>query len=110
MMAMYSWFIARVRVGSEENVRQRCLDYLKQTDNDMIQDCYVFRYEEQRRIRGEWTKQEKILFPGYVFFVVDVSENAKKKRMSDTVEIDQMPGNMKAEKLKKMEQEICRLP
>lgn len=109
MMAVYSWFIARVRVGSEENVRQRCLDYLKLTADNMIQDCYVFRYEEQRRIRGEWTKQEKVLFPGYVFIVVDLSENAKKKRLSDTVEIEQMPGNMKPEKLKEMEQEICRI-
>lgn len=106
MMAEYSWLIARVRVGSEENVRQRCLDYLKQTADSIIQDCYVFRYEEQRRVRGEWIVQEKILFPGYVFLVV-MPESAEIEWLSGAVEIEQMPGDMKPERLKEMEQEIC---
>lgn len=106
-MAEDSWFIARVRIGAEKNVRQCCLDYLKQAADNVIRDCYVFLYEEQRCIRGEWIVQEKILFPGYVFIVVDLSENEKKKRLSDTVEIEQMPGDMKPEKLKEMERAIC---
>ncbi|MEY8375981.1 transcription termination/antitermination NusG family protein [Lachnospiraceae bacterium 56-18] len=108
-MGEYSWFIARVRIGAEENVRQRCLDYLKLSADNMIRDCYVFRYEEQRRIRGGWIVQEKILFPGYVFIVVDLTGNAKKDRLSDTVKIELMLGDMKPGKLKKMEQAIYRI-
>ncbi len=105
-MDEYSWFIARVRIGSEENVRQRCLDYVKLSADNMIRDCYVFRYEEQRRIRGEWIVQKKILFPGYVFIAVELTGNAKKERLSDTVKTELMPGDMKPEKLKKIEQAI----
>ena len=86
-----SWFIARVRVGSEVNVRQRCLECLKQSSSSIIQECYVFRYEEQRHVRGEWVVQEKILFPGYVFLVADLSDAAE------------------TEKIRRMEREICRI-
>lgn len=63
----YSWYVVRVKIGSEENVRRRCKEEMHP---EMIEDCYVFRYEEQSHVKGEWITQEKILFPGYVFLVV----------------------------------------
>lgn len=60
------WYIARVRIGAEENVRLRCLE---QISPGVIKDCYVFHYKEKRRIYGKWVVQEKVLFPGYVFLV-----------------------------------------
>ena len=65
-MAENSWYAARVRIGSEENVRRRCKE---QISSEMLKDCYVFHYEEKRHIHGAWIVRERILFPGYVFLV-----------------------------------------
>lgn len=62
------WYAARVRIGAEENVRQRCRE---QISSKVVKDCYVFYYEEKRHLYGEWIVQEKVLFPGYVFLVSD---------------------------------------
>ena len=60
------WCVLQVRQGSEESVRQQCREKIS---SDLVKDCYVFYYEEKRRIQGEWVIQEKLLFPGYVFLV-----------------------------------------
>lgn len=60
------WCAARVRIGAEERVRQRCLE---QISSEVLKDCYVFHYEEKRHLYGDWIVQEKVLFPGYVFLV-----------------------------------------
>lgn len=73
------WYVARVRSGSEDCVRQRCRE---QMYPGMIEDCYVFRYEEQRHVRGEWMIKEKILFPGYVFLVAR-NTDAKKSEAEE---------------------------
>ena len=68
------WYVARVRAGSEDRVRQRCRE---QMCPRLITDCYVFRYEEKRHVQGEWVLQEKILFPGYVFLVAGKADRKK---------------------------------
>ena len=60
------WYVAQVQTGSEESIRLKCLEKISR---NVLRDCYVFYYEEKRRIRGEWVIQEKVLFPGYVFFI-----------------------------------------
>lgn len=60
------WYAVRVRIGAEENVRQRCLE---QISSAVIKDCYVFHYEEKRHLCGDWILQIKVLFPGYVILV-----------------------------------------
>lgn len=65
-MAKDLWYAAQVRTGSEESVRRQCLD---RTSHGVLKDCCVFYYEEKKHIRGEWVIQERLLFPGYVFFV-----------------------------------------
>lgn len=60
------WCVLQVRQGLEESVRQQCREKIS---SDLVKDCYVFYYEEKRRIQGEWVIQERLLFPGYVFLV-----------------------------------------
>lgn len=67
-MAGDLWYAAQVRTGSEESIRRRCLDG---TSRGAIKDCCVFYYEEKRHVCGEWVIQEKVLFPGYVFFIAE---------------------------------------
>lgn len=77
-MAGNSWYVARVRIGSEENVKLRCQEQLS---SEMMKDCYIFHYEEKKHVRGEWIVQESVLFPGYVFLVADMTGTEKIERL-----------------------------
>ena len=83
------WYVAQVRIGSEESIRRQCIEKITGDELKDFRDCYVFYYEEKRHVRGEWVIQEKVLFPGYVFFV------AKEKR-----------SNSRGERLKELEEEL----
>ena len=58
------WYVMQVRTGSEENIQLQCQ---KDISSEVLEDCFIPYYEEKRNIKGEWTTQRKILFPGYVF-------------------------------------------
>lgn len=94
-MAENSWYVARVRIGAEENVRIRCLE---QISSQILRDCYVFHYKEKRNVQGEWIVQEQILFPGYVFLVVrDVEAekiNRELRKVKSAIEILEMDGKL----------------
>lgn len=38
---------------------------------DILENCFLPRYEEKRKIWGEWKILKKLLFPGYVFVISD---------------------------------------
>lgn len=76
-MAENPWYVVRVRVGAEENVRFRCQEEISV---NVLKDCYVFHYEEKKCVRGEWIVQDKVLFPGYVFLVAGSCEARKIRR------------------------------
>lgn len=69
------WYVVQVRTGTEENIRQQCE---KKIDGKVLEHCFIPYYEEQRRIRGEWTTLRKVLFPGYIFVVTDKIEELYK--------------------------------
>lgn len=60
------WYVAQVRIGTEESIRIQCE---KNVSAEVLERCFIPYYEEKKRIRGEWTVQKKVLFPGYVFIV-----------------------------------------
>lgn len=62
------WYVVQVRTGAEENIRLQCQ---KNVSEAALTSCFIPYYEEKKRIRGEWTLQQKVLFPGYVFVVTD---------------------------------------
>lgn len=62
------WYVIQVRTGTEESIRIQCE---KNIPEEVLEWCFIPYYEEKKRIRGEWTLQEKILFPGYVFLVTE---------------------------------------
>ena len=41
----------------------------KHISEEVLERCFIPYYEEQKHIRGKWTTQTKVLFPGYVFMV-----------------------------------------
>lgn len=67
------WYVVQVRTGTEERIRVQCL---KNAQSDVIAKCFIPYYEEQKRIRGKWTMQKKVLFPGYVFIITEQIDKA----------------------------------
>ena len=65
------WYVLQVRTGTEENIRQQCRSNISDT---VLEHCFIPYYEEKRRIRGEWTIQKKVLFPGYVFVITEIEK------------------------------------
>lgn len=63
------WYVLQVRTGIEENIRIQCRNNIS---DQVLEECFIPYYEEKKRIRGEWTIQRKVLFPGYIFVI---SEN-----------------------------------
>lgn len=62
------WYVLQVRTGTEENIRLQCRSKISEA---VLERCFIPYYEEKKRIRGEWTLQKKVLFPGYVFVITD---------------------------------------
>lgn len=62
------WYVLQVRTGTEESIRQQCRNKISEA---VLERCFIPYYEEKKRIRGEWTLQKKVLFPGYVFAITD---------------------------------------
>lgn len=65
------WYVLQVRAGTEENIRVQCR---KNISEAVLKRCFIPYYEEKKRIRGLWTVQRRILFPGYVFVITDDPE------------------------------------
>lgn len=60
------WYVIQVRSGSEESIRKQCQKIM---DKEILERCFVPKYEEKKRYQGAWHTEEKNLFPGYVFLV-----------------------------------------
>ena len=65
------WYVMQVRTGTEENIRTQCV---RKISSEILERCFIPYYEENKHMRGEWTIQKKVLFPGYVFVVTDDME------------------------------------
>ena len=55
------WYAVWVRTGQEEKVLRMCRKMLPE-------QCFLPRYERARKQDSRWTRVEKPLFPGYLFF------------------------------------------
>lgn len=66
------WYAVWVRTGQEERVLQMCRSMLPE-------QCFLPKYELERKKDGQWVKMEKPLFPGYLFFVSDNVEMLVRK-------------------------------
>lgn len=65
------WYVIQVRTGNEEKIRIQCE---KLIDRAVLRRCFLPYYESMRRYQGSWHKEQKILFPGYVFLVSEKPE------------------------------------
>ena len=65
------WYVIQVRSGTEENIKIQCE---KKVSQEIMKRCYIPYYEKMRRYKGAWHKEQRILFPGYVFVISDELE------------------------------------
>ena len=65
------WYVVQVRTGTEESIRIQCEKHMS---GEALERCFIPYYEESKRIRGNWTTLEKVLFPGYVFIITEKLE------------------------------------
>lgn len=60
------WYVVQVKTGTEENMKVQCE---KLVGKAALEKCFIPYYEQMKKYQGEWHKEKKILFPGYVFMV-----------------------------------------
>ena len=79
------WYAVWVRTGYEDKLMRLCQSRLMNqnnkdikdqeiTDQQIIEECFVPRYERAWKENGKWGKREEILFPGYLFLVSEHPE------------------------------------
>lgn len=62
------WYVVQVRTGTEENIKIQCE---RRIPRELLTDCFIPYYEEPKKADGQWIRQRRVLFPGYVFVVTD---------------------------------------
>lgn len=62
------WYVIQVFTGKEEQMKKLCECQIPKT---VLKKCFIPYYEEMKRYLGEWHKEKKRLFPGYIFVVTD---------------------------------------
>lgn len=65
------WYVIQVRTGMEEETRKQCEKII---DKEILEKSFIPMYEQERKYQGEWHKELKVLFPGYVFLISEDKE------------------------------------
>ena len=61
-----AWVVAQVTVGKEEEIRKSCADMLSKS---ILEDVFVPKHVRFKRYKGEWHKETRPLYSGYIFMV-----------------------------------------
>ena len=56
------WYVMQVRAGTEENI---CCQCQRLISSDILEHCFIPRYQQKKRFQGKWHIQESVLFQGY---------------------------------------------
>lgn len=60
------WVVARVTAGKEDEIRQSCSDMISK---DILEDVFVPKHVRLKKYKGEWRRETRPLYSGYVFMV-----------------------------------------
>ncbi|MDE7210722.1 MAG: antiterminator LoaP [Lachnospiraceae bacterium] len=83
---MDNWYAVQVMTGKEE---ETCVACKRVIDPQVLNDCFTPKYERMKRYRGAWHKEERPMFPGYIFFVTNQIEEIhfEQKRLPQLTKI-----------------------
>lgn len=65
------WYVIQVRTGTEREIIQQCRRVISK---EVLEKSFLPCFEEMKRYKGAWHKEEKLLFPGYVFLISEDPE------------------------------------
>lgn len=65
------WYVIQVRTGTEKEIVKQCRTVIPR---NILIKSFLPRFEEMKRYQGTWHKEQKLLFPGYIFLVSDKPE------------------------------------
>ena len=63
-----NWYVLQVVTGKEEQTRK---DILSLVDCTVIKECFIPKTKAMKKYQGQWHKDDKIMFPGYLFLITD---------------------------------------
>lgn len=63
------WYAVWVTTGQEEQVKAVCDRSLGH--QNIYEECFLPKYEKPWKENGVWIRKQRVLFPGYLFFVTE---------------------------------------
>lgn len=95
------WYVIQVMSGEERRTLELCRALI-----DQPADCELFlpEIEAMKRYRGEWHKEKRIMFPGYLFVVTDYLEQLiltlnKIPKLTKVLGCERTPVSLKEEEI-----------
>ncbi len=70
------WYVVQVRSGSEESMCGKCRQAVSQK---ICPSVFVPGYIQKKKYSGVWRNEQKVLFPGYLFFDTEEPEELLKQ-------------------------------
>ena len=70
------WYVIQVRTGTEKEIIQQCQTVIPE---EILEKSFLPCFEEMKRYKGAWHKEQKLLFPGYVFLISEDPEQLYRK-------------------------------
>lgn len=68
---MENWYAVQVRTGREDVVKELCR---RMIGPEILEEVFIPCYERMRRYEGQWHREQRPLFPGYLFLITDEIE------------------------------------
>ena len=66
------WYAVWVQTGREDRMLELCKTLFQ--DSDICDEYFLPKYERAKKVRGQWTTVQALLFPGYLFLVSNQPE------------------------------------
>lgn len=66
------WYAVWVQTGREDRMLELCKMLFQ--NSDVCDDYFLPKYERAKKVDGQWTNIQTLLFPGYLFLVSDKPE------------------------------------
>ena len=69
------WYVIQVPTGQEEQIIEEAKKY---EVTEFLTELFTPRWENQKKIQGEWKELTGVIFPGYLFVITETPEALKR--------------------------------
>ncbi len=71
------WYAVWVQTGREDRMLELCKTFFQ--NSDVCEEYFLPKYERAKKVHGQWTTTQALLFPGYLFLVSNKPEELQIK-------------------------------